>query len=272
MANFAKIILVGVSLSNAQVLLPNSEMLESNGNVIINPQATGTTVELGTDWNDTLVSALAHMTDEEFGVEGEYFTKIGNDTANFIAQRIYKAVKPINESHSLVGEDGKNRRPIGSDTGEVYFRKSTVSELLKNLGNPAPQADSFTVGGDSRLLYALAQVAGVKTTTDTFTLLTTSSKGLVSTDVQQENHMVLPQDWDRALEAVKTAKTASLPTINGFDGVVEGDFVVYSCAKLPVSWFKPVEGATRRIKTLELSSEVTINADEFQQIVDFLNS
>lgn len=59
-----------------------------------------------------------------------------------------------------------------------------------------------------------------------------------------------------------------LPKINDYNGVIEGDFIIYgnNCAKLPIAWFKEYEGATRTIKALELNSNIKISEEDMKQI------
>lgn len=274
MANFAtKIVLIGAIQSVIADLLPNHVVVGDDSTVIVNPNDAVETVQLDV-WNDETLLALAHMSDDADGVAGEYFTKLGGDTKNFTAQMIYKAVKPITQSHSLVGNDGKNHRPTGADTGAVYFRKSTASEILKRLNSPQSTTEKpqFTIVGQADEVNVLARLAGVAVIGDIGAFMAQTPQGLVAVDSASERNFELLRDWDSALQAVKDyVPVNTLPVINGFEGTVEGDFVVYSCAKIPKVYFQVIEGATRRIKSLELTSEVVINADDFEAIAKVVN-
>ena len=275
MANFAtKIVLIGAIQSVIADLLPNHVVVGDDSTVIVNPNDAVETVQLDV-WNDETLLALAHMSDDADGVAGEYFTKLGGDTKNFTAQMIYKAVKPITQSHSLVGNDGKNHRPTGADTGAVYFRKSTTAEILKRLNSPQSTTEKpqFTIVGQADEVNVLARLAGVAVIGDVGAFMAQTPQGLVAVDSASERNFELLRDWDSALQAVKDyVPVNTLPVINGFEGAIEGDFVVYSCAKIPKVYFQVIEGATRRIKSLELTSEVVINADDFEAIAKVVNA
>ena len=275
MANFAtKIVLIGAIQSVIADLLPNHVVVGDDSTVIVNPNDAVETVQLDV-WNDETLLALAHMSDDADGVAGEYFTKLGGDTKNFTAQMIYKAVKPITQSHSLVGNDGKNHRPTGADTGAVYFRKSTASEILKRLNSTQSTTEKpqFTIVGQADEVNVLARLAGVAVIGDVGAFMAQTPQGLVAVDSASERNFELLRDWDSALQAVKDyVPVNTLPVINGFEGTIEGDFVVYSCAKIPKVYFQVIEGATRRIKSLELTSEVVINADDFEAIANVVNA
>ena len=275
MANFAtKIVLIGAIQSVIADLLPNHVVVGDDSTVIVNPNDAVETVQLDV-WNDETLLALAHMSDDADGVAGEYFTKLGGDTKNFTAQMIYKAVKPITQSHSLVGNDGKNHRPTGADTGAVYFRKSTASEILKRLNSTQSTTEKpqFTIVGQADEVNVLARLAGVAVIGDVGAFMAQTPQGLVAVDSASERNFELLRDWDSALQAVKDyVPVNTLPVINGFEGAIEGDFVVYSCAKIPKVYFQVIEGATRRIKSLELTSEVVINADDFEAIAKVVNA
>lgn len=275
MANFAtKIVLIGAIQSVIADLLPNHVVVGDDSTVIVNPNDAVETVQLDV-WNDETLLALAHMSDDADGVAGEYFTKLGGDTKNFTAQMIYKAVKPITQSHSLVGNDGKNHRPTGADTGAVYFRKSTASEILKRLNSTQSTTEKpqFTIVGQADEVNVLARLAGVAVIGEVGAYMAPSPQGLVAVDSVAERNFELLGDWDSALQAVKDyVPVNTLPVINGFEGAIEGDFVVYSCAKIPKVYFQVIEGATRRIKSLELTSEVVINADDFEAIAKVVNA
>ena len=275
MANFAtKIVLIGAIQSVIADLLPNHVVVGDDSTVIVNPNDAVETVQLDV-WNDETLLALAHMSDDADGVAGEYFTKLGGDTKNFTAQMIYKAVKPITQSHSLVGNDGKNHRPTGADTGAVYFRKSTASEILKRLNSTQSTTEKpqFTIVGQADEVNVLARLAGVAVIGEVGAYMAPSPQGLVAVDSVAERNFELLGDWDSALQAVKDyVPVNTLPVINGFEGTIEGDFVVYSCARIPKVYFQVIEGATRRIKSLELTSEVVINADDFEAIAKVVNA
>jgi hypothetical protein len=75
-------------------------------------------------------------------------------------------------------------------------------------------------------------------------------------------------------------ETKKLPKINGYEGKVENEFVVYgnNCAKFHKQFFKNLstvnEGnnwGNRKVKSIKLDSGVEITIEQVKQIVDFLN-
>lgn len=62
----------------------------------------------------------------------------------------------------------------------------------------------------------------------------------------------------------------TLPKINGYEGVDEGDEIKYGCARLSKSWFEKTEN--RHILTLELNSGVRIESEEMEAIRKYLDS
>ncbi len=73
-----------------------------------------------------------------------------------------------------------------------------------------------------------------------------------------------------------------LPKINGYDGKVEGNQIVYgsSCAKFIPKFFQDLEnlnkehttlGGNRTIKSIKLNSGVEITMEQVKEIVEFLN-
>ena len=263
-----KIVLVGASNVSISELLPNHVVVGNDNMVVINPLAQNDAVVLET-WTDEMVQALAHMSNEEYGVPGEYFTKLGSDTKNFIAQKIYKSVAPISESNSLIGESGKRCRAKGIETGVLNYRKSTVDEIIKHFTPKADNPYDFTIEGTNDELVAFSSVTNLDLGELKGNIVRLSHKGLVDVLQESSTHYNLATDWDNARLAVQSWKP-NLPTINGYDGTFEGNMIVYGCARIPVAWFIPAEGSNRRIKSLELSSEITINADDFAQIVEVI--
>jgi hypothetical protein len=69
-----------------------------------------------------------------------------------------------------------------------------------------------------------------------------------------------------------------LPTINKYEGVIDGDFIVYGCAKFHPSFFKNLYNVNlsnstgnKKIKFIKLDSDVEITIEEVEQIVKYLN-
>ena len=59
-----------------------------------------------------------------------------------------------------------------------------------------------------------------------------------------------------------------LPTIDGYEGKIEGDELRYGCASLSKEWFN--NSSNRHIKSMVLSSGVVINEEQMEQIRKYL--
>lgn len=71
----------------------------------------------------------------------------------------------------------------------------------------------------------------------------------------------------------------SLPTINGYSGKMEGDFIIYgsNCAKFHKDFFIDLSSiynldGNRYLKSIKLSSDVEISIEEIKQIVEYINN
>ena len=84
---------------------------------------------------------------------------------------------------------------------------------------------------------------------------------------QYEKVGVLDIWFDKVYELPK------LPKINGYDGKVEGEYLIYGRAKLPISWFSSISSEdNRQIKRLDLSSDVKIDQIQMDEIRKYLAS
>lgn len=63
-----------------------------------------------------------------------------------------------------------------------------------------------------------------------------------------------------------------LPEINGYTGKIQGDLLVYGCAKLPLVWFKKVEGATRSLSEISLNNGIKIRKEHVISIQLYLKN
>lgn len=87
-------------------------------------------------------------------------------------------------------------------------------------------------------------------------------------------HLILPQDWNEALEYVKSyykPVIPDLPVIHGYVGKIEDGFIIYGCAKLPIEWFTDYTGANRTISSVVLSSGVALSDNDVKMIRDVVN-
>ena len=103
------------------------------------------------------------------------------------------------------------------------------------------------------------------------------------------NFMINSNSWDRINKAGVLdiwfepvyVEEKKLPKINNYEGKIEGDYVVYgsNCAKfhknffLQLSQFKQTNSSSqnRTIKSVTLSSGVTIQMEDVYKVADFLN-
>lgn len=73
---------------------------------------------------------------------------------------------------------------------------------------------------------------------------------------------------DLWFEPVYEENKPKLPTINGYEGKIEGGKLKYGCASLPKEWFS--SSSNRHIKSMVLSSDVVINEEKMEQIREYL--
>lgn len=62
----------------------------------------------------------------------------------------------------------------------------------------------------------------------------------------------------------------SLPTINGYEGIVENSYIIYGCAFLNIDWF--TSSKNREIESLVTSNGVAITKEKMEQIRKYLKS
>lgn len=79
-------------------------------------------------------------------------------------------------------------------------------------------------------------------------------------------------------EEIKTAQI-QLPTINGYTGKMEDDFIIYgsNCARFHKDFFIDLSSiynldGNRCLKSIKLSSDVEITIEEIKQIVEYINN
>lgn len=61
-----------------------------------------------------------------------------------------------------------------------------------------------------------------------------------------------------------------LPRINNYAGSIVGKNLVYGCASMPLDWFRTPNGGTRTIKSMVLSSGVSISAANMNAIEAYM--
>lgn len=80
-------------------------------------------------------------------------------------------------------------------------------------------------------------------------------------------------------EEIEEYNRPKLPVINGYDGRIEGDYVIYGCARFDKDWFRNLYvhlshhlyKNTRKTMSIKLDSGVEITMEQIKQIVGYLN-
>lgn len=84
-------------------------------------------------YNPKLFLAIAAMTNQGYGIKGEWWIGIKNRSEQITIGKLYQALKPVNEMNCFTldnGEEGSNyNRPF------KYHRKATLQELITHFSN-----------------------------------------------------------------------------------------------------------------------------------------
>lgn len=96
---------------------------------------------------------------------------------------------------------------------------------------------------------------------------------LASSDIEKLNKARVLDIWFEPIYKYKY----SLPKINGYEGKISGNTITYGCAALNIPTLKELlcvsaELGNRSIKSITLSSDVTITMDEVKQIVEYFDN
>lgn len=83
-------------------------------------------------YNPELFLAIAAMSDEKYGIPGEWWMREGEyDTrSSFTIGHLYKCHYPLTASHALTDDTGAKNGYYGKNL--KYFRKATLEELIKH--------------------------------------------------------------------------------------------------------------------------------------------
>lgn len=96
------------------------------------------------------------------------------------------------------------------------------------------------------------------------------------------HHCVLQELTPKEVTKWRKENPIKLPKINGYEGKVEGDYIVYgsNCAKFHKNWFidyyinfikHPVYGdQNRTIKAIKLNTDVEISIEQIEEIVKYI--
>lgn len=75
---------------------------------------------------------------------------------------------------------------------------------------------------------------------------------------------------DQMFTKVAAKPKLQLPRINRYSGEIKGKNLVYGCASLPLDWFRTPNGGSRTIKSMVLSSGVSITAANMNAIEAYM--
>jgi hypothetical protein len=82
--------------------------------------------------HEKLQQALANMSNEPYGIPGEYWKYTSNSNSDFTKNKLYKAIRPLNESFALIDDKGKGEGYALFNL--EYFTKATKEELEAHFG------------------------------------------------------------------------------------------------------------------------------------------
>lgn len=83
-------------------------------------------------YNPELFLALASMTDEKYGISGEYIIYIGGDEGILGKEKLYKLLKPLNEEDCFIDDSGQLNNYFTPFIFE-NVRKATKEEIINQL-------------------------------------------------------------------------------------------------------------------------------------------
>lgn len=85
-----------------------------------------------------LFLALAAMSDEQYGVPGEWWVN-QNGISDFTVGKLYKSVRPLTDWGALIDNTGMKNGNVGLNL--KYFRKATIEEIFKHLSKSDESAE-----------------------------------------------------------------------------------------------------------------------------------
>lgn len=111
-------------------------------------------------YNPELFLALASMTDEQYGIAGEWWVCLSQN-ANFTKGKLYKCLKPIYQMSAFIDDVGNENGFL--DSMLKHFRKATKEELIahftqqdnkeqKQVEEPSKSQFNEVLGNISKLL------------------------------------------------------------------------------------------------------------------------
>lgn len=108
------------------------------------------------NYNPELFLALAAMTDEEFGIAGEWWVCEKNPSHRFFHGKPYRSVAPVSSRGALISEHGE---PHGLYPNNLKnFRKATKQEIINwftREGNNMPTDDINNISNIDDILILL---------------------------------------------------------------------------------------------------------------------
>lgn len=80
------------------------------------------------EYNEELFLALAAMTDEQYGIKGEWWICIRTNSDAFTVNKLYEANSPVNQAGAFLDNNGRNNGMSWQSLS--YYRKATKEELI----------------------------------------------------------------------------------------------------------------------------------------------
>ena len=96
-------------------------------------------------YNPELFLAIAAMSDEEYGIPGEWWMREGESDrgSNFTIGHLYKCHYPLSLSHALTDDTGSKNGYHGENL--KYFRKATLEELINHFTKTKSMEKVYTI-------------------------------------------------------------------------------------------------------------------------------
>lgn len=100
-------------------------------------------------YNPKLFLAIAAMTNESYGIIGEWWRCVEDGCENFDLNKLYISQKPLNEMFALIDKYGNGNGYWGENLR--YFTKATLQELVAEftISKPNPTTDTISIPSDS---------------------------------------------------------------------------------------------------------------------------
>ena len=223
-------------------------------------------------YNPELFLALAAMTNEKYGIVGEYWMCIKSSTSftDFTDNKLYKCVRiDIKDGLPLFKDNRDRINGYDGQTLNQYFRKATKEEIIKHFAKMnketriigyklvKPEYAGAALKIANRLVNSVVHI-----TSECLNNIEIKKRAVSISNLKKAG--VLDLWFEPVYE-----KEYKLPKINGYEGKLEGSLVVYGCVEITPAVFEKM--GSRLIKTLTFDSGVTITEQEMNQIREYLS-